>query len=238
MLSFLRDQVALWKLKRTPLAKAIRAHTQDYFHDRSVLTGFSEQAKERLVADFCKQVSLVLGSANPIQACREALANYTLLFTQLQVHCLKPAEKEVQFYRGNPYISAELWPHIRQTSDNHDELARYKWETPDLTDDDLIHMANTRCALFLYYANGLNMVRIELGDSSLEKDWFRPFVEACLVNEEHQLREKIGLPALLPDPVDALIYASFLNFVLNGHQHPFFEWARAFPEAYSSERAG
>lgn len=232
MLNYLREQVGIWRFKRTPLARAIQLHTQEYMHGQSALTSFNQENKERLVGEFCKRASAILSAPNPIIACREALAEFTLLFAQLQVHCLKEEEKSEQFYRANPYISGQLWRHIRDSSDHHDELARFKWETPDLTDDELVALANTRCAVALYFVNGFQIVRSHLGDRSEEKDWFRPFVEACLVNEEHQLREALGLTVLVPGALGSLIYGGFLNYVINGEPHPFYAWARDFPDAY------
>jgi hypothetical protein len=232
MLNFIKERVALWKFQRTPLAQAIRHHTQTYFHGDTVLKSFKQENKEKLVADFCQRISLIYQTNDPALACREALAEYTLLFAQLQVHCLKEGEKAKHFFSENPYISGQLWRHIRASSDHHEELARYKWENPDLADEELVGIANTRCALYLYYANGMNIVRMDLGDRSEGKDWFRPFVEAMLVNEEHQLREKLGLPALVPGNLGSLTYAVFLNYVINGEQHPFFSWCRDFPDNY------
>jgi len=232
MLNFVKDQIAIWKFKRTPFAQAIQLHTQEYFHGESALSSFNQKSKERLIGEFCQRAGLIMQSPNAVMACREALVEYTLLFAQLQVHCLKEPEKAQMFYRDNPYISGQLWRHIRDGSDHSDELAQYKWETPDLTDEELIGIANTRCALLLYYANGFNMVRIELGDKREEKDWFRPLVEACLVDEEHNLREHLGLPLLMPSDLGSLVYGSFVNYVLNGEQHPFFAWARDFPDHY------
>jgi len=232
VLNFIKERVELWKFQRTPLAQAIRQHTQTYFGMPS-LASFTEENKTKLIGDFCQRAGMIYQSPNPVVACRETLAEYTLGFTKLQVHCLKEGEKADNFYNENPYISGQIWRHIRQSSDHHEELARWKWEDPDLTDEDLIGNANTRCALYLYYANGMNIVRRHLGDFSEEKDWFRPFVEACLVNEEHLLREKIGLPVLVPDKLlGSLIYGGFLNYVLNGEQNPFFAWTRDFPDHY------
>lgn len=230
MLNFIKERVELWKFKRTPIAQAIRAHTQEYFSMPS-LAGFSKESKERLVSDFCQKISQIYMSANPVLACRETLVEYTLLYAQLHVHCLTEDDKAEMFYKDNPYISGELWRHIRQSSDHHDELARWKWEDPELTDEDLVANANTRCALYLYYANGMNLVRLELGDAS-EKGWFRALVEATLVNEEHRLREKLGLPVLVPGPIGALPYAVFMNYVINGEEYPLFAWCRDFPDLY------
>ena len=232
MLKFIREQVELWKFQRTPLAQAIRQHTQEYFHGGSALTSFTQENKEKLVADFCQRVSLIYQSENPVLACRELLAEYMLLFAQLQVHCLKENEKAEMFYGENPYISGQLWRHIQESSDHHEELARYKWEDPELSPEDLVGIANTRCALYLYYVNGMNIVRNALGDESKDKDWFRPFVEAMLVNEEDHLRRKLDLPELVPGHLGALRYSVFLNYVVDGEQHPFFTWCREFPDSY------
>jgi hypothetical protein len=232
VLSYIKEQLALWRFKRSPLAQAIRAHTQEYFYGNTALSSFNQESKERLIGDFCQKAGAVYLSPNPILACRETQAEYVLLFAQLQVLCLTEGEKLDQFYSGNPYISGQLWRHIREASEHHDELAKAKWETPDLTDEELVAFANARCALLLYYANGFNIVRRELGDMADQKDWFRPFVEACLINEEHQIREKIDLPPLIPGALGSLVYSAFVNYVINGEPNPFFSWTRDFPDAY------
>ena len=232
MLDYLKQRVAAWKWKRSPIGGALNIHTRHYFYGDTALASFKQENKEKLIMDFFGKVGAIGTGPNPIMACREALAEYTLLFAQLQVLCLKESEKAAQFYSDNPYVSGQLWRHVREAADHSDELARIKWETPDLTDEDLIDVANTRCALLLYYANGLNMVRMELGDMSEEKDWFRPFVEACLVNEEHLMREQLDLPTIIPGPLGSLVYATFLNYVVDGEQHPFFAWTRNFPDTY------
>jgi hypothetical protein len=54
-----------------------------------------------------------------------------------------------------------------------------------------------------------------------------------LVNDEHLLREQIGLPALVPDQIlGSFVYGGFLYYVLNGDPNPFFAWTRDFPDLY------
>jgi hypothetical protein len=52
------------------------------------------------------------------------------------------------------------------------------------------------------------------------------------VNEEHQLREAVGLPVLIPGSMGSLHYAMFLEYVIGGEPDPFFAFARAFPDVY------
>ena len=232
MINFLKEQAAIWKWQSSTLGRALKTHTNDYFYGKSALVCFKQKNKDPLIRDFYQKVEAILSSPNPTMACRAQLAEYTSAFADLQVICLQEFEKTEMFYSENPYISAKLWSHIREMSDHNDELARYKWETPELTDQDLIGVANTRCALLLYYVNGLNMVRQELGDKSEGKDWFLPFVEACLVNAEFQARQNLRWPDLVPGLTGGLTYFAFFNYVVNGEPNPFFSFIREWPDYY------
>lgn len=232
MLNFLRQQIAQWRLKRSPLFQALQDHVDEYMNGDVATSTFSPENKQKLVDELYGRVDSVLGSSDPRMTCRELLAGYVVSYTHLRVHCLKADEKAEQPYRDNPYISGQLWKHIGRTSEHHEDLAQFKWEVPSLTDDELIGMGNTRCAVFLFFLNGFNILRRYLGDMSQEKDWLRPFVEALLVFEEHHLREKLGLPTLVPDLLDGVRYSTFLEDVLSGEPNPFFTWARRYPDTY------
>lgn len=232
LLDGLKAQAALWKWRRTPLGQALAQHTQTYFYSGTTLSHFDEASKKRLIEDFGQKVLAVSQSRNAVHDLRELLANYVLAFAALQVLCLTEAEKAGAFYKGNPYISGELHAHIERAAELSEELSRIRFESSQpLSATDLVAVANQRCALLLYYANGLNMVRITIGDKS-PRDWFKPFVEAMLVWEEASYREKLGLPRLTPGFVDHLAYSNFLNYVTNGAPSPYYEWSKAWPELY------
>jgi hypothetical protein len=61
-----------------------------------------------------------------------------------------------------------------------------------------------------------------------KKDWFRPFVRSMLIWHEHLIREKLGLPDLMPDFILPLQHSTFFNIVHNGHQHPLYEFERHY----------
>jgi hypothetical protein len=75
------------------------------------------------------------------------------------------------------------------------------------------------------------MVRIYLGDEAA-RDWYHPFIEAQLVGEEAQIRDRLGLPPLLPGDVDGLAYFMFFDTVLAGEPDPFRAWLNQWPELY------
>lgn len=179
------------KFKRSPLGQALALHTQDFFYKGIALSHFSQANKDKLIGDFYAKLVAIGQSDNAAMACRELLAEYVLAFAGLATLCLKEAEKADQFYASNPYISGTIWRHIERAVENNEEMAQVKWANPEFDAADLVAYANTRSALMLYYANGLNMVRMEIGDRDPQKDWFRPFVEAMMVVEEDRQREKL-----------------------------------------------
>lgn len=221
-----------WKFKRSALGQALAQHTQTYFYRSTALSTFSQANKDKLIADFYGKVVSIGQAPNPAMACRELLANHVLAFTSLAVICLKEDEKANQFYAANPFISGAIHHHALAAAENVEELAQFKWANEDVTAEEIVQYANSRSALMLYYANGFNMIRIELGDTDPQKDWFKPFVEAMMVWEEDTQREKLGLPRLVPGAIGALPYSVMLNFVADGIQHPFFQWTKDWPDLY------
>jgi hypothetical protein len=101
MLNFIKERLELWKFRRTPIAQAIRAHTDEYFSLPS-LSRTTDENRERIVADFCQKLGWIYSSPDPALACRERLAEYALLFAKLQVLALTEPEKATAFYSENP----------------------------------------------------------------------------------------------------------------------------------------
>ena len=56
------------------------------------------------------------------------------------------------------------------------------------------------------------------------KDWFRPFVRSMLIWHEHLIRQKIGLPNLMPNYILSIQHSTFFNIVRDGHEHPLYEF--------------
>jgi hypothetical protein len=229
----LKGQLEVWKFQRSPLGMALQQHTQDYFHSGQVLSWLKQENKEKIAQVFMLQLVAIRSSQDIGYALREKLAEYVLLYCQLSLLCLTEKEKAQHMFAGNPYISGELHHHIEAAASHNEEMASTISQSDgDFDHEDLIATANTRSTIALYYANGLNMARIAIGDTDPDKDWYRPFVEAMAVWEEDQLRNKLDLKRLVPGPIGALPYASFLDHVLAGERNPFFTWTREWPDLY------
>jgi hypothetical protein len=137
------------------------------------------------------------------------------------------------------YISGELSPYIREAADFNKEVARIIWEHPECTDDELSVFANLSCAIYLYYLNGWNLVRVATKIDpaySADKDWFGPFVTSMLISSENDARQKLRLPSLFTDGSTApLLHASFMSIVANGEANPLFEWERSYRRKHREE---
>jgi hypothetical protein len=221
------------KPKTSVLEKALKDHVQEYFYSGHALSWIRPENKERLVGELFTQFSAIEASPDPRMTLRERLAEYVLLFAQLQMLCLTEDEKAEHIFKDSPYISGKIHHHIVQAAEHVEEAAQFVWgQDSKATAEELMNFANTRTAVMLFYANGLNLVRISAGDTDAAKDWFKPFVEAMVVWQEHVLRMELGLPALLSDPLEGFIYGTFLDYVLDGDANPFFSWTRAHPDLY------
>jgi hypothetical protein len=228
-----KAQLAVWKFQRSPLGLALQKHTHEYFYSGQALAWFKSENKEKIIQDFMAQLVAVRSSDNIAMALREKLAEYVLMYAQLSVLCLTEEEKAQHMFAENPYISGELHHHIQRAFELNEEMARIVWTKDGKLDrSELIATANTRSATALYYANGFNIARVAIGDTEPDKDWYKPFVEAMVVWAEDQVREKLGLPRLVPGLIGSLPYASFLDHVLGSERNPFFTWTRDWPELY------
>lgn len=234
LIDSVRDYFAMRKFMKSPLALALREHTQEYFYRGIILSDMSEENKQKQVNGLMSQLGAALASENPAMAVREGLVGYTIQYAKLQVLCLTSEEKAEAFYYQNPYISGELHNYIDQLADQVEEVKRFKWEN-NASKEDLVDFCNGQCALYLYYLNAFNLVRMEIGDKT-DPDWFRPLVEAQLVYEENSFRNEEGLPLTVNDMIEALTYSAMFSKAADGAVNPFFEWCTTWPDMYLAGR--
>lgn len=228
-----RQRKALRDWRASDLGHALEAHTREYFAGSYVrLRSLKDEAKNRIVEDFYAKVFALPNSENPFLALRELIANHVLAYSELSILAMTPEDKASQPYLDSPYISGELYKHIRRTSDFNEELKKLKWEYGDaeVTDEELVSYCNSRSLVLLYYANGFNLVRYLTNDHDKPKDWYRPFLKSSMIYYEDHYREKADLPRLLPGAVDGLMHMTFANFVAKGFENPYYEWEKHYAE--------
>ncbi|RIV89594.1 hypothetical protein D2V17_05860 [Aurantiacibacter xanthus] len=229
-----RERRALKRWQRSVLGQALQHHGHSYFFAADAIFSFyDEEEKQRNCAQLHSLAMEIVAANNPMLAVREQLANYVLTFAPLMAAGMPEEGKEERGYTSTPYVSGQLRPHISKVADHIDELGRLRFSEPDISDEELASYCTNRASLLLFFCNGLNLISIALEDRIEKNDeWFAAFVEAAMVAAEDAIRQDIGLPSLLPGPIDSLAYSSFFQYVVSGEPDPFFAWAKAFPDKY------
>jgi len=225
MFEKLRERRAVSKFKRSTVGMALEEHTHSFFN-KTMLRGMSAEAKKKRAEQFYERIFKIPTAENPFLAYRQELGNAAYTYAEFQVLVLKPEELVDLF--SSPYISGELYLHLRDCAKHNDWIERMLWEHPKMTDQDLYDVTNAHAVLCLYHLNGLNIVRGEFEHRKLKdpKDWFKPLVKSALIFYEDWHRTKLGLPRLCADDIFPLRHSGFVNIVQNGHEQPLFEWER------------
>jgi hypothetical protein len=235
MLQWFRERRALKQWQKSVMGEALRDHGHNFFWSDEAPFGYlDESQKLQHCAELHAAAIGIMGSENPIIACRERLAGYVEHFAQLMVIGMREdGKREHELYADSPYISGDLRPHIEEIIPHVDELGRLRFDDPDISLEEIGDYCTTRASLLLFYANGLNMLSIYLEDRALKKsEWYRAYIQAAMVAAEDLIREKTELPSLLPRSTGGLVYGMFTHYVINGEVDPFYTWTRAFPDWY------
>ncbi|HOO50820.1 MAG TPA: hypothetical protein PLK94_05970 [Alphaproteobacteria bacterium] len=237
MIQSFMAQRALRKWFSTPVGVAVKELAQKYFYGESILAGLSEETKNDRIVDLFRIFEAIEKSENQFLAYREQLASQAYAYAKYQVLCLtKDEKKEHPMFQDEKYISGELHKHIKEIADKKEEFQKIKWENDEnLSDEDWISICNTRSALYLFYLNALNILRMQLNDYSEKKDWFKPLVRSMCIWAEDTYRSDIGLPSFLPGSLDGLKHSTFFNLVTNGHENPLYEFEKHHPKDFEEE---
>jgi hypothetical protein len=227
------------KFLQSPFGQALHRHTIDGFHS-SILRDLSPEGKQEIVQTLGNKIDGIFQAEEPFLKCREEFGGAAVAYADLQVLCLLENEKAGVPQFQSPYISGELHRHIRKCVPHNEDLKQFVWRFPESTDKDLIAHGNFRCAVNVYYLNGLNLVRKEFKDydTSPNKDWLQPLLISLLIFYENTYRNKIGLPSLTPTPWDALRHSTMMDLVMSGHSNPLYQWETTNEVAHVKDASG
>lgn len=225
-----KEKRTLREWQNSNIGKILATHTQKCFTEYPRLAGICPETKEKIVGDFYQKLFDLSNAENPFLAIRKALTECVLGVAELQVLCLTEEEKAQGFYRNCSYISGQLHYDIDKAVNHVEALRELKGQLPNLTNEELVSFCNLQCAIYLYHLNGLNYVRVERNDTDEQSDWLRPFIESMMIWHEDMIREKMGLPSLLPNELDGFKHSTFMNGVVNGYKKPYYEWKKHFAD--------
>lgn len=124
-----------------------------------------------------------------------------------------------------PYLSGELYEHLVDLVPHSHILTQGCKPYPDteITQDWLLKVLEPQMARAKYLLEGLDFFRVKSGDYNKERDWMHPFLRACMITQEHEFREALGMPSLFPEsgqPLYPMRYALFQTMVLGLEADP------------------
>jgi hypothetical protein len=218
------------------LGHALALHTRENFHDDGgALSSMADELKQTLIEGLYQEIDEICHAENTFLACRERLTHYVSEWAELQVLCLTEEEKPRVHYGDSPYISGELHHRLFDLIEHSTFIGETNLGSSFERKKEIILALDTRSAISLYYANGLNLIRVQSGDSIEGKDWYKPLCTSMLISSEDDYRKTIELPSLLPESLDGPIHGLFSEFVANGHVNPYYEWEMSREHAAESK---
>jgi hypothetical protein len=224
-----KEEKAQDAFSKSPLGRRLQNHNLEFFGEGKIFGKLSEEAKNKNISQFYERVFGVFNAENPFMQMRLELCAQVISYSQFIVLLKSEPPDGLQ----SPYVSGDLYKHIAACAPHNEELAEEIWRQSDTSAEELLEYARVRSIVFLYFMNGMNILRSEFDDvvQPDNKDWYRPFVKSMMIVSEDHYRSKINLPTLLEDKIlRALPYSTFMKIVQNGMRNPLFDWEQAFGE--------
>jgi len=215
--------------QKSTVGQVLQMHTAKYFTEYPRLAKLSQEEKENLTNDLWAQMVAIGQAENPFLALRKKIQQYGHAYAEVSVISLdEVAQKAHEDWSGLPYISGELYKHIRKTTDHLESMRQRKWAYPDATDAELLETCHAQALVYLYFFQAFGYMRHDYDDIDKSKDWLRPFLVAEMIWTEEWFRLKIDLPSLFSNQIDGLKYIRFNEYVVAGAKNPFYEWEKEF----------
>ena len=167
----------------------------------------------------------IFSASDRITVCRDKLVAEMLQFAPLRVLTIpQPPAKDASGLRSLPGISGELGAHVDAIVASDAELRRRLGVAPASANGDALWSSFWQSYWFL---ESFNAARIILGDVVADGDWYRAFMHAACVGQEHRYRSTLGLPPMFPEehaqPVVSA-YSIYTDVVVSGAEDPDREW--------------
>lgn len=221
MFKWLREWRELKKasqaMKDDPLLGALVDHTNRNWHGVGILADINPEVTQRHLTEFLNVVARIRKSENPTLALREQLANAVYVYSSFLTLCITPELRGQMFTAESQFVSGELNQHLCDPkAQDLTPFEEFFEQYPNAHTDDLQSVADFQMALSNFYAQGLDLVRIHLGDcntASPKRDWLRPYKIAMAEIAEYEHREILQLPQLL-EQMDMLNRRVFAQKVL------------------------
>lgn len=170
----------------------------------------------------------IFSADEPKTLCRDKLVRRMLRYAPLRLMTLPPLpEADASGLRGMPGISGDMHRHIDDILEQDIELRRIL-DAEEASGDRPPTKALQRCFWRNHwFVESINAARTVIEDSPLENDWYRPFMHAACVNQEHLFRRMLNLPPVFDEDVAQAVvsaYSIYTDVVVSGADDPDREW--------------
>lgn len=227
----IKERFAARKAANSPLAQSLQRHCREFFYSGGLLSDITEKNKQHHIAELNYAWQATRESENPAAFLRETVAGFMLHYAPLQALALREEERPHVGYGKNPNISATLHMDIAHLSRFVNSLK--EMDLDERNEEEWIDTCNALCLIDLFYINGMNYMRQELGDVS-DPDWFNPLVESLIVCAENDIRRSAGMPLTVNDSADTFCYGNMMHFVMMREPRPYAKWCYQYPDLYLS----
>ncbi len=235
--------------RENPLLLASVARASEIYSAIPLSSFIDADTQNALARRLYLDLNQICNAGDPKTVCREKLARSMLRFAPFQVVMIPPPPTEDSSgLRDLPGITGQLQPRlgdlIRTDTDLRTQLEAAR---SDLADAAGRRAPPTSAAdaeqtwpvvqksywEAFWFLESFNAARLALGDSGGVADWYRPFMHAACVNQEHIYRCELDLPPAFDADVAQVVVTAFsiyTDVVVSGAEDPDREW-----QAYCAE---
>jgi hypothetical protein len=231
-----RTGYAIHQLNKLPGIQYGRDAISNYWtHCKPVIQDFSPKFIEEQAEKMMGQVIQVATSPDPRMANREKLSECVIEYARFQVLVMEPPPADDPTgIRGKPGVTGELKARLLELAQKDKTLREFMHGFDKAKDwDDVWNPVLMRYRIVYAWTHVHHMLRLAYDDwnQTPGKDWFKPYIEAMCAFQEYSYRETLGMPQVLGKTVsrldanlEALMFSSFMNRVLDGVQYPDLAW--------------
>ena len=225
---FIRS-TAVRTARENPILLATVSRASEIYSEIPLSTFIDEDTKKALARRLYLDLHEICNAIQPKIVCRDKLVRSMLRFASFQVVMIPPPPtNDASGLRALPGITGELHPRLDDLIRTDSELLSELRATACNVDAEHAWREIQRSYWEAYwFVETFNAARLALGDNIGRADWYRPFMHAACVNQEHIFRRELDLPPAFDVDVAQVAVTAFsiyTDVVVSGADDPDREW--------------
>lgn len=227
--NFFSARTAARAARENPILLAAVSKASEIYGEIPLSRFIDDATKNALARQLYLELNEICNARDPISVCRDKLVRSMLKFAPFQVVMIPPPPStDASGLRALPGITGELQSRLDDLIRNDVDLRSEVDATRGVTDSESAWPAVQRSYWETYwFLETFNAARIELGDTIGAADWYKPFMHAACVNQEHIYRRELNLPPAFDEDVAQVVVTAFsiyTDVVVSGAEDPDQEW--------------